>query len=46
MCMITEILDQIRSFLLAIDPRVLIFAFLMTGFVLILIPIGSNISAI
>lgn len=42
--MITELLDQIRSFLLAIDPRLLIFAFLMTGFVLILIPTGTNVS--
>lgn len=46
MCLITEILDQIRSFLLAIDPRILIFGFLMAGFVLILVPFGSNVSAI
>lgn len=44
--LITEILDQIRSFLLVIDPRILIFAFLMTGFVLIMLPVGSSISAI
>lgn len=44
--LITEILDQIRSILLAIDPRILIFAFLMTGFVLILVPVGSNVSSI
>lgn len=43
---IIEILDQIRSILLGIDPRILIFTFLLAGFVLILVPVGSNMSAI
>ncbi|KAL4147820.1 hypothetical protein QTP88_002168 [Uroleucon formosanum] len=41
-----QILDQIRSILLGIDPRILIFGFLMAGFVLILVPVGSNVSSI
>jgi hypothetical protein len=41
-----QILNQIRSFLLAVDPRMLIFGFLMAGFVLILLPVGSNVSSI
>jgi len=43
MFLITEILDQIRSILLAVDPRILIFGFLMAGFVLIQV---SNVSFI
>jgi hypothetical protein len=41
---IIEILDQIRSLLLAVDPRILMFAILTAGFVLILVPIGPNIA--
>lgn len=41
-----QILDQIRSILLGIDPRILIFTFLLAGFVLILVPVGSNMSPI
>lgn len=45
MLVITEILDQIRSLLLGIDPRFLIFAFFITGFVLMLVPAISIESA-
>ncbi|VVC45003.1 Lipase maturation factor [Cinara cedri] len=37
-----QILDLFRSLLLAVDPRILMFTFLVAGFVLILIPSGSN----
>jgi len=43
---VIDFLDQIRSFLLSIDPQVLIITCIMTGLVLILIPIETNMPAI
>lgn len=44
--LIIELLDHIRSLLLAVNPRSLIYAFLMAGLVLIMVPIETNIAGV